>query len=104
MKHMRPPEVGVNFRTATEMECVRTRDALTDVWRPAETGTRSGDLNGPDEDDASYPRFPKTRNVSKNKVPGKNLRCTTVEVYRGIQLNSKDCKVKSKKINFGLLK
>jgi hypothetical protein len=60
------PEVGVNFRTltATEMECGRIRDALMDVWRPTEAGTRSGDLNGPDEDDASSPKFPKTRNVS----------------------------------------
>ncbi len=67
MKPLRPPEVGVNFRTltATETECGRIRDALTDVWRPTEAGTiMLGDLNGPDEDDASYPKFPKTRNVS----------------------------------------
>jgi hypothetical protein len=63
---MKTPEVGVNFRTltATETECGRIRDALMGVWRPTEAGTRSGDLNGPDEDDASSPKFPKIRNVS----------------------------------------
>jgi hypothetical protein len=63
---MKTPEVGVNFRTltATEMHCGRIRDALMAVWRLVETGRRSGDLNGPDEDDASFPRFPKTRSVS----------------------------------------
>jgi hypothetical protein len=63
---LRPPEVAVNFRTLTaiEMECGRIRDALMGVWRPTEAGTRSGDLNEPDEDDASFPKFPKTRNVS----------------------------------------
>ncbi len=63
----RPPEVEINFRTltATEMECGRIRDALMDVWRSTEAGTiMSGDLNGPGEDDASSPKFPKTRNVS----------------------------------------
>jgi hypothetical protein len=62
----RPPEVEINFRTltATEMDCGRIRDSLVDVWRPTEAGRRSGDLNGPDEDDASFPKFPKTRNVS----------------------------------------
>ncbi len=64
---MKTPEVGVNFRTltATRVECVRIRDALMDVWRSTEAGTIIlGDLNGPDEDDASSLKFPKTRNVS----------------------------------------
>jgi hypothetical protein len=73
-----------------------------DVWRPTETGTiMSEDLNGPNEDDASSPRFPKTRNVSKIKFPEqrkiqknfvKNRKRARRQIY--IQLKPKDFQVK----------